>query len=1385
KAGIQASSTSQFDFASTTALTVSGALYTPVTSSLLKTDVSGKVTAAVAGVDYQAAGNYATFGYLFPNNATSTLIGFNGGLTAYASSTIGNGNQNGGLTINGGATTTGTAFIGGNLGLGTSSPFGKVSIALNAGNTTGTAFVIASSTGNSTTTLFSISNTGLINGLSLNLSQGATTSALAVVGSSTVSGIFNSTFANFLSSTTLSGNTLLANATTSSFAITSLPSTILKTDVFGNVVPAILGVDYQNFGYLFPSNATSTQIGFNGGATFVGATTTALAVNGSTTITTNLNVGGTIQANTLNLTNALGVAFGGTGSTTLGGLLTGNGTGAVTAAGVSSPLSFSGNTLSIAQATTGTNGYLSAIDFTTFNNKISSTSLSATYPLAYNSGTGNFSLGFGTTTSNTWAGTQTFTNAPVLGSLTGLVGSNNGTLYQIATSSNFVTSLAAGNGIALSGSTGNITVTNTIGYAFPSNATSTQIAFNGGLTATNATTTNATTTSFAISNLGSGSLLKTTTGGSITVAIAGVDYLTPAGASSTVAAAFPFTPTTFGSSNANATSTLIGFNAGLYALASSTFLSTVTLSSLANSVLAVNGQGQIIGTSSIGANNLTGILSVANGGTGSSTLSGILIGNGTSPVNTLTVGSGLSLSGTTLSNAIGYAFPGNATSTALTFNGGITVTGNTTLANATSTGFAITSLTNTLLKTDTSGNVLGAIAGTDYTTPVGVATSIANAYPFQLTGNATSTLTQFNAGLTAYASSTIGNGTQTGGLTISGGATTTGNSYFANKVGIGLQPSSSYSLITSGSINAGGNFVGSTALLGTGSASSPSYSFNADSGFDTGIFRPAENTLGFTTGGNEAARFGANGFLGIGTTSPYANLSIVATSTAPGNTLFAIASTTGSNSSALFVVDNKGQVGIGTNVAQGFSVTATQGIQTTGVIYAGAGTPAAPGFGFTSDAGSGLFNPADGTLGLVANHAERARITSTGFGIGTTSPSQALSVAGNALLSGNITVTNINGLGTLSVVGNTALANATTTSFAITTIANGLLSTNANGSVVATSSVSVNYLTGTLGVANGGTGSTTLGGLLTGNGTGSVTAAAVTGPLNFSGNTLSIAQATTGTAGYLSATDFATFNNKISSTSLSSANGYLTYNSTTGVFTASTSPTYTTATSTTLFTNNLTIASLTGILKATNGAVTTATAGTDYQAPLAFTYPLINTANTISLGFGTTTSNTWGGTQTFTNTPILGSLTGLVGSNNGTLYNIATSSNFVTALTAGNGIALSGSTGNVTVTNTIGYAFPSNATSTSIAFNGGLTASTLTVSTSASLASTTLTGSSLFTNATTTSFAISNIASGNLLKTTTGGSITAAIAGTDYVTPAGLSTSIGAAYPFQGAGNST
>lgn len=70
-------------------------------------------------------------------------------------------------------------------------------------------------------------------------------------------------------------------------------------------------------------------------------------------------------------------------STSITGLLYGNGT-ALAAATISAPLTYSAGTLSITQATTSTNGYLSSTDWNTFNNK-QTTSAPVTY-------TANFSV---------------------------------------------------------------------------------------------------------------------------------------------------------------------------------------------------------------------------------------------------------------------------------------------------------------------------------------------------------------------------------------------------------------------------------------------------------------------------------------------------------------------------------------------------------------------------------------------------------------------------------------------------------------------------------------------------------------------------------------------------------------------------------------------------------------------------------------------------------------------------------------------------------------------------------------------------------------------------------------------------------------------------------
>ena len=52
----------------------------------------------------------------------------------------------------------------------------------------------------------------------------------------------------------------------------------------------------------------------------------------------------------------------------------------------------------------------------------------------------------------------------------------------------------------------------------------------------------------------------------------------------------------------------------------------------------------------------------------------------------------------------------------------------------------------------------------------------------------------------------------------------------------------------------------------------PSFSWTGDS--NVGIFRPATDTIGFTTAGTEKMRIASDGDVGIGTTAPTAKLHV-------------------------------------------------------------------------------------------------------------------------------------------------------------------------------------------------------------------------------------------------------------------------------------------------------------------------------------------------------------------------------------------------------------------------------------------------------------------------------------------------------------------------------
>lgn len=248
---------------------------------------------------------------------------------------------------------------------------------------------------------------------------------------------------------------------------------------------------------------------------------------------------------------------------------------------------------------------------------------------------------------------------------------------------------------------------------------------------------------------------------------------------------------------------------------------------------------------------------------------------------------------------------------------------------------------------DVKANTSGVLScGTDATGGGG------GSYPFTLAGNATSTLTQFNGGLTAYASSTIGNGTASGGLTISGDATTTGLAHFKVPGTTGeITIDGTYNTISM--LNTAGNIIsyGCNLQIGTDNVFNL-WSFCTNTFDAPGVFTTTFNAISarYYTADVDAGKFifqgqsawdastnrnggdlylagglpsgsgiGGNviigvdtthaiGRVGVATTTPWAKFALTGT-TGQTNPLFQIASST---DSPYFTVTNTGYFGIGT-----------------------------------------------------------------------------------------------------------------------------------------------------------------------------------------------------------------------------------------------------------------------------------------------------------------------------------------------------------------------------------------------------------------------------------------------------------------------------------------
>lgn len=273
--------------------------------------------------------------------------------------------------------------------------------------------------------------------------------------------------------------------------------------------------------------------------------------------------------------------------------------------------------------------------------------------------------------------------------------------------------------------------------------------------------------------------------------------------------AYPFTPSTnYGSTN-QATTGIAWFQNGLNASSTSRF---VNASTTALTVGTLTGILQGIS----GAVSASSSVSVAYGGTGSTTLSGILKGGATGPVQ----------------SAVGdtdYQRP-------------ITLT--------------------------TTGSSGAATFSNDTLNIPQYSPGASSAYPFPLSVNATSTLTQFNGGLTAYASSTIGNGIS--GLTMSGNATGTGM-YLAATLNVGTTTKGLGTVM----INGNEVFQSSTGLPDSNnSAAGPVLSTGYYSTGDYGYITAVDSTRTMKPLLLDTQQNGNAGFVGIGTVSPQDPLDI-------------------------------------------------------------------------------------------------------------------------------------------------------------------------------------------------------------------------------------------------------------------------------------------------------------------------------------------------------------------------------------------------------------------------------------------------------------------------------------------------------------------------------
>lgn len=162
----------------------------------------------------------------------------------------------------------------------------------------------------------------------------------------------------------------------------------------------------------------------------------------------------------------------------------------------------------------------------------------------------------------------------------------------------------------------------------------------------------------------------------------------------------------------------------------------------------------------------------------------------------------------------------------------------------------------------------------------------------------------FDESLIVLGTSTIGDGTQAGGLTISGGATTTANAYFASKVGVAVQ-NPAYPLDVSGMIR-GQSSTQFTGFIGYNGSNYFAKLLGNSASNDNGALYLLIGGVTKTELQASGSSFFNSGNVGVGSTTPWGLLS-VAGSAGGSVPLFAVSSSTSASATTtVFEIDNNG-----------------------------------------------------------------------------------------------------------------------------------------------------------------------------------------------------------------------------------------------------------------------------------------------------------------------------------------------------------------------------------------------------------------------------------------------------------------------------------------------